>query len=113
MLKTVPLFHAFADMPITREFRFFVQDGTIESVQSYWPPHSIIWPSCSDWREKLNAASVLTATEMDSLVFRTRLANAAVPGYWSVDWLQTADGSFWLTDMAEGGCSFKWGPALK
>jgi len=40
LLPTKPVFHAFKGMPITQEFRFFVEDGNVVHKQPYWPPES-------------------------------------------------------------------------
>ncbi|MCH8821203.1 hypothetical protein IID23_01610 [Patescibacteria group bacterium] len=38
MLETEPIFHAFAGkMPITKEFRFFINNGDIQCYHPYWP----------------------------------------------------------------------------
>lgn len=110
MLNTQPLFRAFrGDMPITREFRYFVRDGEIEHVQSYWPEaalenHVNMPEGCTNilWREMLTVASYLYDKERAVLDDLTRKASAAVPGYFSVDWLETVDRGFVLIDMAEG-----------
>lgn len=110
MLNTVPLFHAFAGMPITREFRYFVRDGKIDSSQPYWPPSSILRPDRDDWRGWLFAASLTNESERQELEGLAIKAGEALGGYWSVDMLQTADGGWVVTDLAEGACSFKWSP---
>lgn len=112
LLKTAPAFTAFhGRMPITREFRYFVRDSVIEHSQPYWPPAAIEdhGPDVSDWRERLTRISTLENDEHGELATLTQLANVAVPGFWSVDWLETERG--WvLTDMAEGDTSFRWEP---
>lgn len=108
LLPTTPLFVAFQDMPITREFRFFVRDGKVEHVQPYWPPDSIRNPQRENWREILKKASALSSAEHDLLFELSCKANIAVPGFWSVDWLQTSSGEWVLIDMAEGEKSYRW-----
>lgn len=111
MLKTNPAFHAFRQMPIVREFRFFVRDGSVEHTQPYWPADSITQPDCDHWRDWLAAMSVLDNADRSVLSDMTLRANQAVPGYWSVDWLDTVDRGWVLTDMAEGDASFKYEPS--
>lgn len=120
MLNTRPLFTAFhGSMPITREFRFFVRDGAIDHVQAYWPAAAFKdqriathdgTPWCGmPWRQRLAAASKISGRERAELSRMTKAANAAVPGFWSVDWLETVDRGFVLIDMAEGEKSYRWG----
>ena len=116
MLNTRPLFRAFrGDMPITREFRYFVRDGVIEHRQPYWPEAALEGQVCMPegctnilWREMLTAVSILHAGERALLDDLTRKVSAIVPGHFSVDWLETTDRGWVLTDMAEGEKSYKW-----
>lgn len=110
MLKTTPMFHAFhGQMPIIREFRYFVEDGRILHRQPYWPAHAVERhnPSRPDWREVLEKASIEAPLKLDDLVLKV---SAAVPGHWSVDLLETSDQGWFVTDMAEGSRSYKWTP---
>ncbi len=115
MIRTKPLFHAFGGrMPITREFRFFIRDGIVEHVQPYWPANAFVGnlmpDTPADWAERLAKASRLTFDERNELTVLTFGACTALGGgYWSVDWLQDADGKWWLTDMAEGEKSYRYG----
>lgn len=114
MLKTRALFYAFyGQMPITRERRYFVRDGEIVWRQPYWPPYSIEGhnPSVENWREILEADNARMPQEDEELSALSLRVSAAVPGYWSVDWLWTMDRGWVLTDMAVGDQSFRWDPA--
>lgn len=134
MLPVKPLFTAFRDMPIVREFRLFVRtsDGEVWHAQPYWPAHAFthVIPGGSDgtvvWKEEHREglaepqASILEASQrFGPLEFETLCAqakNAAVAlkqagcpvGDWSMDFLQAANGDWYLTDMAEADKSFKW-----
>lgn len=113
LLPTSPAFIAFhGRMPITREFRFFVRDGSIEHIQPYWPAATIEdhEPSEADWRERLTEMSELSGEIYAQLADMTQLVSRAVPGFWSVDWLHTTDRGWVLTDMAEGDKSYRWEP---
>jgi hypothetical protein len=111
MLKTAPAFHAFyGKMPITREFRFFVRNGAIAHRQPYWPSDAIVNPDKENWRELLADMSVLTPSGAAVLTAMTQYVGAVLPGYWSVDWLETVDRGWVLTDMALGDHSFKYDP---
>lgn len=114
MLKTEPVFHAFRGMPIVREFRVFIRDGEIEHLQPYWPPDAIrnVNPPRS-WRQRLTVMSEALEGEIAILHDLAKRANAAVPGYWSVDLLETFDRGWVLTDMAQGDVSYKWDPNAK
>lgn len=110
MLPTSPAFIAFNGMPIVREFRFFVRDGIVEHIQPYWPPNAIDGNTEHEgWREVLDSMNIITEAERETLSALSVKANSAVPGFWSIDWLETKDGWF-LTDMAEGDRSFRWEP---
>jgi len=113
MLNTKLLFRAFRGrMPITREFRYFVLDGQVLWRQAYWPEEAVFFiPEDDDGanRSALAAASILHLGERAELDALSLKASAALPGYWSVDWLETTDRGWVLTDCAEGDRSYKWG----
>jgi hypothetical protein len=116
MLRTRPMSYAFRGrMPIVREFRFFVQDGKVTHEQPYWPPEAIENSQPTfDWRQHLGEASSILEAEYLHLCASSAKACAAVGGgYWSVDWLETVDRGWVLTDMAEGEHSYKWGNGVK
>lgn len=108
LLETSASFTAFDDMPIVREFRLFMRDGICEHVQGYWPPDAIDRPSVDNYRELVEQNNRIGDDELELLKTMAVAANAAVPGYWSVDFLQTTSRGWFLTDMAEGEKSFKW-----
>lgn len=112
LISTRPLFlcEGFGGFPLTREFRFFATPDEVTHVQPYWPPDAVEQgnPSESSWRELLAASSRLTAAERESLSHLAIRAAAACSGHWSVDFLQAADGSWWLTDMATAETSYRW-----
>lgn len=125
LIATAAQFHAFTatgapgqGMPITREFRLFVEAGpageaSVSHIQSYWPADAIRAPSAPDWEERLAAISVLEPAERAALVALALAAVNALGGSdWSVDLLQAADGRWWLTDLAEAERSFRYGSSL-
>lgn len=89
----------YLDMPLSREFRFFVQDGETVCWHPYWGGRALqqggaVLPEGFD-REAFETP--------DDLAHLTDLANragAALGGAWSVDLLQTERG-WYVTDMAE------------
>ena len=108
-LPTAPLFTAFyGKMPITREFRLFVRDGKRDHIQAYWPPDSIERPSVGNWEELLYVASHIADGELQYLTAQSERIGERLGGYWSIDWLETKDGQWFCTDLAEGDKSFRW-----
>lgn len=130
MLPTKPIFHAFDGMPVTREFRLFAKDGEITHVQPYWPEDVLIRRDADnketgllyinesnipDWRDRLNLMSVLSMEEYAMLAGMSKKISKELPlpqGGWSVDWLQDANGKWWLTDMAVEVSSYRWKPTF-
>lgn len=113
MLKTEPLFNAFwGNMPITKEFRFFVRDSNIEHWQPYWPLDAFQDARVSVPQNAVPALvkllSRLSPHSYEQLSKLAKKANEAVPGYWSIDFLQTTDRGWVLTDMAEGDKSYRY-----
>jgi hypothetical protein len=116
LLDTVPLFicEGYDGFPVTREFRVFIRDDEIECVLPYWPPDAVEQgkPDREDWRKVLADAARLSDDDAEQLGHLAGLASGAVGGgYWSVDCLQTRDGGWYVTDMADGDRSFRWDPA--
>ncbi|BDZ52723.1 hypothetical protein GCM10025867_49640 (plasmid) [Frondihabitans sucicola] len=104
MLPTFPLFHAFEDMPITLERRYFIDGGKVVDRQPYWPisaieghvedieDHEVV----ADWKDRLIEASRESSEEVALLTgYAERLA-AVMPGAWSVDFLFTERGWFFI-----------------
>jgi len=108
-LKLDYTFRAFEDMPIAREFRFFVENGRIMHEQPYWPPHSIKRPSANDWEEKLKDMSILgdDKNKVYELVYEVADRFKNDIGF-SVDVCKTENGDWYITDMAPADNSFKW-----
>jgi hypothetical protein len=107
LLPTMPvgICPRFGDMPVCKEFRFFVDGANIECVHPYWPRQALEQGGCD-----------LTDIEYDALCEMTNegelrkiasAAGAALGGRWSVDLLATERGWF-LTDMAEADKSYHW-----
>jgi hypothetical protein len=114
MIPTTPLFRllAYRNFPLVREFRLFVRDGKVDHVQPYWPYDAVLAgvPDRTGWEQLLERASRLTTSEESRLkTLAVRACSAVGGGYWSVDLLQAADGSWRLTDMALGDESFRYG----
>lgn len=110
LLPTVPMAHCavYKDMPVCREFRFFVRDGEIICRHPYWPLDALE-------RGGLDAATaadryarlIEEPQDLARLEAIAAVAGKAVGGEWSVDLLETERG-WYLTDMAEAAKSFHW-----
>jgi hypothetical protein len=103
LLTVDPMFFAFRHMPITREFRFWVNGGSVLGWQPYWPPEAIEESApleTPEWRARLARASKLDPHEHAALSRQSEMVSRSVPGAWSVDWLQARNGRWYLTDMA-------------
>lgn len=110
LLPTKPVGHCerYGDMPICREFRFFVSDGDVICRHPYWPLHALeqggaIYPGTFDY----DAFCSLTVKEDAELSDIASKAGQVLGDAWSVDLLETERGWF-LTDMAEASKSFHW-----
>jgi hypothetical protein len=110
MLPTIPfgVCPHYGDMPICREFRFFVDGDEIICQHPYWPANAL-----ERGGVRLNAhdfhklSTVRDTGEMQVVSDLARRAGAACGGAWSVDILETKRGWF-VTDMAEAHKSFHW-----
>ena len=94
----------YGDMPVCREFRFFVDDGIIRCSHPYWPKEALLQgglgnSGADEVMEKLN--------KMPEIQSLAEAAGAACPGSWSIDLLETKKG-WYVTDMAEASQSFHW-----
>ncbi|HEX5426597.1 MAG TPA: ATP-grasp domain-containing protein [Candidatus Acidoferrales bacterium] len=94
------------NMPVAKEFRFFVADGEVRCFHPYWPLESL---RTGGWRGTAEDYAKLCdpdehAEELRALAVRV---STAIAGAWSVDILQTERG-WYVTDMAEAHKSFHW-----
>lgn len=111
MIETKTLFRVseWRNFPVTREFRVFIRDDGADeiTVHPYWPADSI--PSLNHVTGALlEQASLISHDEIGDICTLAGQASGALGGgFWSIDFLQDADGKWWLTDMAEGDRSFK------
>ena len=92
----------YRDMPVRREFRFFVREGNFQCLHDCWPVEALNqggakWPNITP----------LEFRDLRSAIDITRKVALAFPGYWSVD-LLWADRGWYVTDMARGDDSWHW-----
>lgn len=120
MIPTVPLFYCngYAGFPVVREFRVFATGVETYHIQPYWPEEAVEegLPSREDWQGRLTVANRLDLSTKNYLSHLAILAARGVADndeeLWSVDFLQAEDGEWWLTDMALGADSFRYGDSL-
>jgi hypothetical protein len=104
LLPTIPhgVCPRYGNMPVCREFRFFVEDGQIHCFHPYWPLEAL---KDGGWSGDYEAmCAVPDEVELRRLAERV---SWVVPGAWSVDILETERG-WYVTDMAEAYKSFHW-----
>jgi hypothetical protein len=113
-LELETAFTAFSgDMPINKEFRFFVRDGAAICHHFYWPEeafnqHPARMAHEPNWKEKLRSLSELTDWEYLLLEDYAKRVGTALPGFWSVDFAKGTNGTWYLIDMALGKNSYHW-----
>ncbi len=113
LLPVRPLFtcEVYCDLPLVREFRLFVEGGDVTHTQPYWPPQAVAEgrPDTASWTTLLHEASQLANHEALTLEDMALRAVAAIGhGDWSVDFLQTVDGHWYLIDMADAARSYRY-----
>jgi hypothetical protein len=93
----------YGDMPVCREFRFFVDDGTIRCAHPYWPKKAL--EDGGSWHIDYDA--LCSTLDGDALRGLASAAGKACGGSWAVDILET-DRGWVIIDMAEAHKSFHW-----
>ena len=115
LLQLNSSFTAFSGLPISAERRYFVRDGEVESHHHYWIQDAIekTWkqPSEPEWRKRLALLNKETLDEVRLLTPYASSIGKTLGGYWSVDFEEDKDGTWYFIDMAEGEKS--WHPAMK
>jgi hypothetical protein len=109
-LPTIPVgvCTGYGNMPICKEFRFFVEDGEIICFHPYWPQKAFEQgDAVFDAGRDFSYERFCTAYNEDELRELAMAAGRACPGKWSIDLLETERGWF-ITDMAEAHKSFHW-----
>ena len=112
MLETKPLFTYFSGMPITKEMRFFFDDGKVICHHPYWPKEVFEDKKGPEWDEQYKELSVLTDQELSDLTISTEIIAKKFEGFWSLDWLQVKSGKWYAIDMALGEKSYHY-PSCK
>ena len=105
------LFYAFyGDMPVNREFRFFIKNQTVQCSHPYWSVEPIKGHECEkthkNWKRILKHSSELTKNELALLTGYAKQVAGVMEGYWSVDFIEAKDGTWVMCDLATGGESY-------
>jgi hypothetical protein len=105
LLPTIPfgVCPRYGNMPICREFRFFVEDGSVKCWHPYWPLDSLQ----DGGAENIDYETLCKLPDDVRLHDLVARAGTAAPGSWSIDVLETKHGWF-VTDMAEAHRSYHW-----
>ena len=107
------------DLPISRERRYFVNNGSVVCHHAYWCEEAIAdWHRFyerhdravlpANWRNVLEELNFEGYVEVEELWKMATTFSKAVPGKWSVDFAHTADGRWILIDAARAELS--WHP---
>jgi len=110
-LPTKPLGRClrYGNMPICREFRFFVDDGHVRCWHPYWPEFSLEQGGAIFENADYDAVSCVDIDEECGLIALAEKAGRVVGGAWSIDILDTKRG-WYVTDMAEAANSWHGWP---
>lgn len=102
-------FKAFDGLPIAKERRYFVKDKAILCHHHYWIKEAIRFWSTDEpanWLEQLEGLNREDEDEVKLLSKYSEMVGKALEGYWSVDFAQGKDGTWYLIDCALGNDSF-------
>jgi hypothetical protein len=112
-LKLNYKFKAFDGLPIAKERRYFIKDGKIQCHHHYWIKEAIrFWNWNKDikepanWREQLEELNREDKDEVKLLSKYALEVAGVLEGYWSVDFANGKDGTWYLIDCALGNDSF-------
>lgn len=125
--KPVAVCPYYKDMPVCKEFRFFVKDGEVICYHPYWPAQALVqggvWGvplalSAEWWKERYWTVDAAHEADYESLCHLSiseymplhglaRDAGLALGGEWSIDILETERG-WYVTDCALAARSFHW-----
>lgn len=109
LLPTISPFDAFhGNMPITRERRYFINNGKVVCHHPYWPREALENQTTKkEWKNHLDALNTEPDFETEQLTEWSERIAKVIEGFWSVDWLYTKNG-WYLIDMGVGESSYHW-----
>lgn len=102
-------FTAFDEMPIAKEYRFFIRNRRVQCFHPYWPEGAVAesWtPLPDNWRKLLHLQNNMTGQDLALLTAYAHRVTKRFNGYWSIDFAHAHDGRWLLIDMALGEQSF-------
>jgi hypothetical protein len=105
IIPTRALFFDFDEMPIVKERRLFINKGKLVCNHPYWPSDCF---HRKHPKKEITDLQSISENESAELKLMAEHVGKYFTGYWSVDFLQDADGNWWLTDMAVGERSYHW-----
>jgi hypothetical protein len=104
LLPTEPAFYAFRGMPITKERRYFAENGRVICFHPYWF-EDVFESLTNDELKALRELNIRSQQEINQLTALTQIASHHLEGAWSFDWLWTKRG-WYLIDCAPAEISF-------
>jgi len=111
-LELTTRFTAFhGEFPVNKERRYFIRNGKVQCFHPYWYPDAIESPSIKNWRERVSEINKFSPSEATILLEYAKMVadvHEFHDGYWSVDFAEGTDGTWYLIDMALGDESFHW-----
>lgn len=109
MLPTIPygICPRYGNMPVCKEFRFFVKDGKYQCWHPYWPHDSLEQGGWNGPDKAYDELCFLNGTDQETLIALAESTGAVLGDAWSIDILETERGWF-VTDLAEAHKSFHW-----
>jgi hypothetical protein len=110
LLPTSPLMHVYRNMPVVKEFRFFVEDEKIKCFHPYWPHEALmigLKVPDTNFDKKYNLLCQLSRKEYEDIANLASISGAAIGGSWSVDIMKSKSG-WYVIDMAEAKSSWHW-----
>jgi hypothetical protein len=94
----------YGNMPVCREYRYFIEDGRYCCSHPYWPMEALVDGGFDISQQEFDALCAGRTQALDRIAID---AGEALGGAWSVDVLETERG--WIvTDMAEASKSYHW-----
>jgi hypothetical protein len=107
MLPTMPYGNcpSYGNMPVCKEFRFFVKDGKVTCWHPYWPLSAL---RDGGWAgEDISYNELCHLHNENELILLAERTGAVLGDAWSIDILETERGWF-VTDLAEAHKSYHW-----
>ena len=107
-LPTIPagVCENYNNMPICKEFRFFVDGPEVKCWHPYWPLE-VLEQGAPRYYGSFDYEEFCRTVDIEGLHKLASAAGAAAGGEWSVDILETRQG-WYITDMAEAHKSWHW-----